>query len=68
MESYKMFGGSPGAIVTPAPTKSDADVQKAASDARLQARLRRGRSSTIATGMQGDTSNPQVLYKKLLGE
>lgn len=63
-----LFPKSPDRVVTPAPTKNDADVQKAAADARLQARLRRGRSSTIATGMQGDTSNPQILYKKLLGE
>ena len=65
-----LFGGAAPAAPTPAPlppTRSDADVQSAALEARQRRARATGRAETISTSPQGVTEDAPVASKKLLG-
>lgn len=68
-----LFGGAapaPPAPPPPVPTRSDADVRKAALEARQRRAAATGRSETIATSPGGVTGANEVQspVKMLLGE
>lgn len=66
-----LFGGSsaPAPIAPPAPpTRSEADIQAAALEARKRRAAATGRSETIKTSGQGVTDEATVASKKLLSE
>lgn len=52
----------------PPPTRSDADVQAAALDARQRRSRAQGRASTVLTSGEGVTSEATPASKTLLGQ
>ena len=64
-----LFGGSSPAPLPPPepPSRSDADIQTAALEARQRRAAATGRSETILTSGQGVTDETNTPTKKLLG-
>lgn len=64
-----LFGGSQPAPLPPPvpPSRSDADIQSAALEARQRRAAATGRSETILTSGQGVTEDANTTTKKLLG-
>lgn len=66
-----LFGGgapAPAPAPPPPPAATDTDVKSAARDERLRRAKAQGRSSTILTSNQGDTSSVTLGGAKLLGQ
>jgi hypothetical protein len=63
------FGNSPKAPPppTPPPTMADPSIAEAARKERLSRKRRGGIKDTILTGGLGDTSDPSLDQKRLLG-
>lgn len=59
---------APAAVYTPPPTQADPSVQAAARAQAVATANAAGRESTLLTGGQGDTSQPSIASKTLLGQ
>jgi len=53
---------------TPPPTEEDPAVEEARRKEQLAAQQARGRAATLVTGTQGDTTDPNLGKKTLLGQ